>query len=117
MSTTSSTTTSTAYVRTSSVHLTRRGRALLLVALVAVLFAAFSLGRANTQAASTADGTPAPVVHEQITVQAGESLWTVARRVAPKNDPREVMAVIKRLNDLEGSQLQVGQQLLLPKAA
>lgn len=111
-----STTTTTRYASTPSVHLTRRGRVLLLLALVAVLFAAFSLGRANTQAASTADAAPAAVV-EQITVQPGESLWSVARRVAPENDPREVMAVIKRMNDLEGSQLQVGQQLLLPSAA
>ena len=98
------------------VHLTRRGRTLLLMVLVAVLFAAFSLGRANTQAAPTATNAPVAAV-EQITVQAGESLWAVARRVAPENDPREVMAQIRRLNDLEGSALQVGQQLLLPATA
>lgn len=102
---------------TPQVHLTRRGRALVLMALVAVLFGAFSLGRANTQAASTADaGAAAPSV-TQITVQPGESLWAVARRIAPENDPREVVAQIRRLNDLTGSDLQAGQQLLLPRAA
>ena len=59
------------------VHLTRRGRAMLLMALVAVVFAAFSLGRTASQ----------------------------------------VVSQIRRLNDLSGSQLQVGQQLLLPIAA
>ena len=103
--------------RTSQVHLTRRGRALVLLALVAVLFAAFSLGRANTQASAA---RPAPSVAEpvfdQVVVQPGESLWSVARRVAPQNDPREVMAQIRRINDLAGTELIVGQQLLLPVA-
>ena len=110
---------STAHTSTTSTpqaHLTRRGRTLLVLALVALLFGAFSLGRANTQAAATTDAAPVAAV-EQITVQPGESLWAVARRVAPENDPREVMAQIRRLNDLESSALQVGQQLLLPAAA
>ena len=100
---------------TPQVHLTRRGRTLVLLALVAVLFAAFSLGRANSQAAPTAG--EAPVSVEQITVQPGESLWAVARRVAPQNDPREVIGQIRRLNRLQDSQLQAGQQLLLPVSA
>ena len=86
---------------------------MLLVLLVSVLLAAFSLGRANSQAADVAGDGPVPAVG-QITVQQGESLWAVARRVAPRNDPREVMAQIVRLNDLSDSQLQIGQQLLLP---
>ena len=100
---------------TPQVHLTRRGRTLVLLALVAVLFAAFSLGRANSQAAPTAG--EAPVSAEQITVQPGESLWAVARRIAPQNDPREVIGQIRRLNRLQDSQLQAGQQLLLPVSA
>ena len=100
---------------TPQVHLTRRGRTLVLLALVAILFAAFSLGRANSQAAPTAG--EAPVSVEQITVQSGESLWAVARRIATQNDPREVIGQILRLNRLQDSQLQAGQQLLLPMAA
>ena len=96
------------------VHLTRRGRVLLLAFLVLVLFGAFSLGRAASQADPV--GQPAPAL-EQITVQPGESLWTVARRIAPDNDPREVIAQIRRLNDLPTWQLSAGQQLLLPGPA
>ncbi len=105
--------------RTSQVHLTRRGRTLVLLALVAVLFAAFSLGRANTQAASAAAPVPpaAAPVFDQVTVQPGESLWSVARRVAPDHDPRELVAQIRRINDLASADLLVGQQLLLPTAA
>ena len=96
-----------------SVRLTRRGRVLLLALLVAVLFGAFSLGRAAPQAASDRQSAPAL---EQITVHQGDSLWTVARRIAPDNDPRDVIAQIRRLNDLTTWQLQAGQQLLLPVA-
>lgn len=97
-----------------AVHLTRRGRILLLAVLVSVLFGAFSLGRAGSQAAPQAQPTPAL---QQMTVQPGESLWTVAERIAPDNDPREVIAQIQRLNDLSDSTLRIGQQLLLPVPA
>ena len=89
----------------------------MLLVLVAMVFAAFSLGRANTQAADVAESGVAASAITQITVQPGESLWAVARRIAPQHDPRDVVAQLRRLNDLTGSQLQVGQQLLLPSAA
>lgn len=95
------------------VRLTRRGRLAVLTLLVAVLFGAFSLGRAAPQAAPVGRTQPLPV---QITVQPGESLWTVARRVAPDHDPREIVAQIRRLNDLTTWELRTGQQLLLPIA-
>ena len=110
-----STATASQHTATAPLRLTRRGRLLVLAVLVAVLFGAFSLGRSATQASSVAgDGAPAA----QLTVvQPGESLWSVAQRIAPEHDPREVIAQIRRLNDLETSRLQVGQHLLLPTAA
>ena len=98
------------------VRLTRRGRAMLVLLLAAVLLAAFSLGRTATQAADVAVDGGAPEL-QQTTVQPGESLWSVAQRIAPDNDPRDVVAQIRRLNDLRSTQLRVGQQLLLPVAA
>lgn len=95
-------------------HLTRRGRLVIVLALAALLFAAFSLGRTGTQAATSTEAAPA-VVHT--VVQPGESLWAVAVRIAPESDPREVIDQIRRMNDLPGSGLQAGQQLLLPVAA
>lgn len=103
-----------------AVRLTRRGRALVVLALAAVLLGAFSLGRTGSQAAvvegGAATGAAAPRV-EQATVQAGESLWSVAQRIAPDHDTREVVQQIQRLNDLEGARLRIGQQLLLPVPA
>ena len=100
----------------STLRLTRRGRLVLVLALVALLLTAFSLGSQATQAADVAGQGAVPQV-EQTTVQPGESLWSVAQRIAPDNDPREVVAQIRRLNGLTTSQLQVGQHLLLPTAA
>jgi hypothetical protein len=97
-------------------HLTRRGRLALLLVLAALLFTAFSLGRAASQAAGESSAPAAPRV-EQTTVMPGDTLWSVARRIAPDNDPREVVAQIRELNKLAGSDLKVGQQLLLPVAA
>ena len=98
-------------------HLTRRGRLALVAVIVAVLFGVFSLGRSAAEAAPEPQASlPAPVV-QLATVQAGESLWSLAERIAPDNDTREVVAQIRRLNDLNDSHLQVGQQLVRPVAA
>ena len=101
---------------TAPVRLTRRGRAMLVLLLAAVLLGAFSLGRTASQAADVASTGGAPEL-QQTTVQPGESLWSVAQRIAPENDPRDVIAQIRRLNDLRDTQLRAGQQLLLPVAA
>jgi LysM repeat protein len=82
----------------------------------AVLLGAFSLGRNASQAAGPAPSVP---IARRSTPRSspGDSLWSVARRVAPDNDPREVVEQIRRLNDLTSAEIQVGQQLLLPVAA
>jgi Tfp pilus assembly protein FimV len=94
-------------------RITRRGRAVLLALTVLVLLALISLGRTGSQAATYVENTP-PL--QQTTVQPGETLWSVAQRIAPENDPREVIAQIRRINHLTSSSLRVGQQLLLPTA-
>ena len=99
---------------TPALRLTRRGRAVLVLLLAGLLLTAFSLGQQDTQAASVV-GAQAEL--QTVTVQPGESLWSVAQRIAPDNDPREVVAQIQRLNDLDGSTLYVGQHLLLPTRA
>lgn len=109
----SATTASQHATTASHTRLTRRGRVLLVAGLVAVLFAAFSLGRSVSEAAPL---TAQPAQH-LVTVQQGDSLWTLARRVAPDHDPRDVVAQIRELNDLASSGLTPGQQLLLPAAA
>lgn len=95
------------------VRLTRRGRLVLLLVAAVLLLVAISVGRTGSQAATFTETGPAV---QQITVQQGETLWSVAQRIAPGNDPRGVIAQIRHINHLQGSSLRVGQQLLLPTA-
>lgn len=89
------------------VHLTRRGRVVVLLALVAVVFAGVSLLRTATDTATADAGTV------QVLVEQGDTLWEVAQRHAPESDPREVIAEIGTLNDLSRG-LRAGQLLTLP---
>jgi nucleoid-associated protein YgaU len=86
-------------------RLTMRGRLLLVVVAVAVMLLLLpGLARG--------DGPDRPT-RAAYTVEAGDTLWAIARRVAPGRDPREVVDQLVRDNRLHGS-LQVGQQLLVP---
>lgn len=49
-----------------------------------------------------------------IQVGAGETVWDVARRVAPKADQRAVVARIQQLNGMASSAIQPGQELQVP---
>jgi Tfp pilus assembly protein FimV len=53
---------------------------------------------------------PAPRVH--YVVQPGDTLWSIARRVAPARDPRPVVDGMVEANDLHGG-LQAGQELVV----
>ncbi|MCU1588955.1 MAG: LysM peptidoglycan-binding protein [Frankiales bacterium] len=94
-------------------RLTRRGRLVLTALAALILLAVISVGRAGSQAATATETGPSL---QQTTVQSGETLWSVAQRIAPQNDPREVVAQLRRINHLHSSGLRVGQQLLLPVA-
>jgi hypothetical protein len=94
--------------RPTSLRLTRRGRAVLLLVLVVLTLAAFTLGRASTSTA----GTATPTTRREIVVQPGETLWAIAERVAPDADPRVTVGRLRELNNLDGA-LQAGQRLVL----
>lgn len=91
-------------------RLTRRGRVV-----VFVLALAFGLaGMLGNQVANA--GPPAPAVPVQTyTVRAGETLWQIAGGLAaPGEDVRDLVDELVALNDLEGSGITAGQQILLP---
>lgn len=94
-------------------HLTRRGRFVfgtLLALPILVGMAVFGMnGAANAGDAST----PSGVVHT-VTVQSGESLWSVAEQIAPKRDPRDVIADIMKLNGLDSANVAAGVSLAVP---
>lgn len=95
-------------------RITSRGRkvlaALIALPVIAVLglLAMFSGGSAI--ASLGASGTE----FDYLTVQAGQSLWSIAETVAPSADPRDVIAEIRSLNQLETSSVQPGQRIAIP---
>jgi len=92
-------------------RLTRRGRLALVLALLAVAFTVFSLGRVSTTAA-TSRGSSAHLRH--VVVEPGDTLWTIASAAAPGTDPRATVDRIVSLNGLRGATVAPGQRLLLP---
>lgn len=92
-------------------RLTRRGRAALGV-LVAVPLAVLALAFGAPQATATLDAPDA--VFEWVSVDLGQSLWSIAESVAPDADPREVVADIMRLNGLTSAVVQPGQRIAIP---
>jgi LysM repeat protein len=97
----------------STLRLTRRGRLVVITVLAALLCLAFLAGRSGTSIAAT----DAPRTYASTTVQPGETLWSVAKRVAPGHDPRATVEQILELNHLTGGTVLVGQQLLLPHSS
>ena len=92
-------------------RLTRRGRLVVflasLVAVLSVLFVVLS-----EAATGTAErGQPVPV--RMVQVESGDTLWTIASRAAPGQDPRDLIDRIQELNSLHGS-LQVGSKIAVP---
>lgn len=65
--------------------------------------------RSGSVAAGSGSVQPGDAV---ITVQAGDTLWAIAQRLAPGRDPRPVLDVLTRANG--GSQVQAGQQVVIP---
>ena len=56
----------------------------------------------------------APSAYETVTVQPGDTLWTIASRRYPGADVREKVGEIERANGLAGPGLVVGESLKVP---
>jgi LysM repeat protein len=65
------------------------------------------------KAADTASGLSVTET-VSVTVQPGESLWAIAGTVDPTRDPRDVIADIVQLNNLDNGKVMPGQQLFVP---
>jgi len=52
-----------------------------------------------------------------VVVQPGESLWQIAKTIAPNADPRETVATIRDLNNLGDTTVVAGQSIVVPVAS
>jgi len=90
-------------------RLTRRGR-VVLVLLPAVLALSSVLVGVSAPFAQ-ADPTASS---RFVDVRAGDTLWSIAERVAPARDPRDVVAGIEQANHLAGAAVLAGSRLQVP---
>lgn len=97
----------------SSVRLTRRGR-IVVGALVSLPFAALLVITGSVAAdAETAD--PRGSATATVVVQPGENLWSIAQAVAPHDDPRSTITIIRDLNSLGTDTVVPGQSIVVPR--
>lgn len=94
-------------------RLTRRGR-IAAVILAALIVSAFCLIAASA-AQATNHGAPAGHSVTQVTVQPGQSLWSVAENADPSQDTRSVIQQITELNGLDGQVVFSGERLWVPR--
>jgi hypothetical protein len=98
-------------------RLTRRGRFVFfgvpLILLAALLLSLSGFLNAPAKAADSA-GQLSLTPTVSVTVQPGESLWAIAGSVAPERDPRDVVADIVQLNNLDAARVMPGQRLFVP---
>ncbi len=90
-------------------HLTRRGRVVLVLLALGVVLAGIMGGRA------VADGPQRATEVTTHAVMSGETLWQIASDLAaPGEDVRDVVLRLQDLNGLADASLRAGQVLLIP---
>jgi Tfp pilus assembly protein FimV len=90
-------------------RLTSRGRAVARTLAIVLVVAVFLLVAPGLARGLGPDRPP----RVTYVVQPGDTLWSIARRVAPGQDPRPVVDGLIEANDLRGG-LQAGEELSIP---
>jgi LysM repeat protein len=95
-----------------SVRLTVRGWVVLGALAVAVAAAFLLIAHLSASSAGSVGGASRPAVAASaVTVRSGDTLWSIAARVAPDRDPRAVVDDLQRLNHLTDAGLVPGEVL------
>jgi LysM repeat protein len=95
---------------TASLRLTSRGVLVATIALLLLTGALLWVAWLSAPQSAPRTGTP-PATAAVVTVVPGDSLWSIATRVAPQRDPRAEVAELQRINHLTGAELLPGQVL------
>jgi hypothetical protein len=104
---------------TPRLRITRRGRLVLTTLVIGPLVTLGVVGGVVAGLSATsavATSSSASAEFDYLTINAGESLWQVAERIAPSSDPRDVIAEIVSLNQLPTSSVEAGQRIAIPAA-
>ncbi len=89
-----------------------RGRRAILVLAAGVVIGLW----AGPLARAVGPTEPVPVAEHRVTVRSGDTLWAIAQRVAPGEDPRSVVDALVEANDVDPGALVPGQTLIIPGA-
>lgn len=93
-------------------RMTRRGRLVVTIAVALPLVLALVSVALNGGGATASSGAVAPIT---VTVEAGESLWSVAAALAPSASTADVVAHLVAVNGLVTAELVPGQILVVPE--
>lgn len=85
-----------------------------IVAATALAVAAITALSALTGQSAIATSETAKTEFTYVTVLAGQSLWQIAAKVAPNQDPRDFIAAVVSLNGLTTADVTPGQRIALP---
>lgn len=96
--------------RSPGLRLTRRGRVVLILLPLMALLVSALLAVAPTVASAT-DGAAAT---RTVTVHDGDTMWAIARRLAPRVDPRDAVLELEQVNRLTDAAIMPGQILRVP---
>ncbi|SJN47432.1 Conserved ypothetical protein [Microbacterium esteraromaticum] len=95
-------------------RLTARGRRVVLALAAAPIAAGIAFSALAGGSALASGEHAVPVSFATVSVLPGDTLWSIAVEAAPGVDPREVIADIKRLNNLSSGMIQVGAEIAIP---
>jgi Tfp pilus assembly protein FimV len=89
----------------------RRLAATITIAVVGAAWAPAAVGALGARPA------PERVARSSYVVREGDTLWSIAERVAPRADPRPVVDALVTVNEVDAGSLVPGQVLVIPLGA
>jgi nucleoid-associated protein YgaU len=87
----------------------RRLAATLALAAVASAWAPAAVGALSSDGAT-------PVARQRYLIRSGDTLWSIALRISPGEDPRPLVDAISSANAIDAESLVPGQTLVIPSA-
>jgi hypothetical protein len=100
--------------RDGRLRLTARGRRVRALVVACALVVSGWIAASAIQSALSSPVIP-PSAPPVVQVHQGDTLWSIAGQVAPQQDPRRVVAVLRAANHLDSNTVRPGQQLRVPR--
>ncbi|MFC4223246.1 LysM peptidoglycan-binding domain-containing protein [Lysinibacter cavernae] len=95
-------------------RLTRRGRVVVTLGVTVLMLLVGMCGVFFVSGAAVASSGASDNSFNYVTVNAGESMWSLASDLDPSSDPRDVISDIVSLNQLTSTDIEPGQRLAIP---